>query len=477
MLDVWRARRRVLVRGAILAWAVLFGALHVVQVAVPDRPDAVSFDARMQLRWIAHALDGGQPAFTEFFPEGELFTWEFYGLALQNVAETTHEAEDVARAGSEVRAMLQKIDALLTHEPFDSMATRELRGGICWFAGQNLLRARLVALEGSPEPALVARFHEDSAILARAFSTSATGVLEAYPGRTWPVDSLFGYRSLQIHDALYGTQYFASFARFEETMRRAEHAPTGLMPSYLHMDGRARDAPRGCALSWSLAVLPDLDSDFAKEQWAAYKRSFAHCGAGLCLFREYPPGDSRGANSDSGPIVFGLGMSASAFALAAARAQGDMDMAESLRRTGELLGMPSMGWWGKRYVGGAVALFDIFAVWARTVPAPAAKRGEIVWTPVVVLLTVWTGIALLALRAYRRARRELSAARSRSRIQAALFAVAALALALHFAWPALALPALVAIWLATGTLGALASWLSPHGERVDVDVEARAPAD
>ena len=74
------------------------------------------------------------------------------------------------------------------------------------FAGQNLLRARLIALSPSIDPAEVARFHADSAILERAFQRSATGVLEAYPGMSWPVDSLFGYRSLQIHDALYGTQ-------------------------------------------------------------------------------------------------------------------------------------------------------------------------------------------------------------------------------------------------------------------------------
>ena len=142
---------------------------------------------------------------------------------------------------------------------------------------------------------------------------------------------------------------FDTFGRFKATMLRIQDRATGLMPSFVYLDGRPRDVPRGCALSWSLAVLPDLDPEYAAEQWAAYRRGFARCAGGLCLFREYPAGLMRGPDADSGPIVGGLGMSASAFALAAARATGDMEMAESLRRAGELLGMPALSWWGKRY--------------------------------------------------------------------------------------------------------------------------------
>ena len=73
---------------------------------------------------------------------------------------------------------------------------------------------------------------------------------------SWPADSLFGYRSLQIHDSLYGTKYFETFARFKQTMLRIQDRATGLMPAFVHLDGSPRDVPRGCALSWSLAVLP-----------------------------------------------------------------------------------------------------------------------------------------------------------------------------------------------------------------------------
>src|SRR3954469_12376772 len=88
---------------------------------------------------------------------------------------------------------------------------------------------------------------------------------------------------VQSHDQLYGTRYAAAFEKFERTMRRTLDPTTGLMPSFVHLDGRPRDVPRGCALSWSLAVLRDLDPAFADEQWAAYRRAFGRCKGGLCL--------------------------------------------------------------------------------------------------------------------------------------------------------------------------------------------------
>jgi hypothetical protein len=453
-IDRFRALRRVLVRTAVLVWTVVFGAFHVHEVAVPAEPGHVGASERLAIRWIERSLgDGGVGSASAAFPEGELFTWEFWGLSLQNVAETTREPEDVARAVHEARALLPRIDALVSHAPFAVMARRAPRGGVCWFAGQNLVRARLIAMAPDATPAEIARFHADSEALARAFERSPTGVLEAHPGMTWPVDSLFGYRSLQIHDGLYGTRYAASFARWKATVRAGADRRTGLMPSFVHLDGRPRDVPRGCALSWSLAVLPDLDPAFAAEQWSAYRGSFGRCAGGLCLFREYPPGVDRAMDGDTGLIVAGLGMSASAFALAAARAQGDTQTAEALRRTGELFGLPAASWWGKRYLGGAVALVDIFALWTRTVPMPASAPAPAVsWSLALGLAAFWLGLAAAQVRGTRRAFRDVRAARAGAPFEAALCLLAFLALAVHLGSPAFPAPLLVAAWLAIGVV-------------------------
>jgi hypothetical protein len=336
------------------------------------KPTGFPEGVAQQVKWLEATLDDQDAADNQHaFPEGELFTWQFYSLALFNIAEETNAPDDVERAIRVARAVLPKLDAMLTHAPFSRMKARRLRGGICWFSGQNLVRARLVALAGRGATAEEARrLSEDSALLFSEFSRSKTAVLEAHPGQSWPVDSLFGFESLQIHDRLYGTAYFAAFDKWIATMEATKDKKTGLHVSFLHLDGRVRDVPRGCALSWSLAVLPRLHPRIAAEQWAAYKQSFFGCTAGVCLVREYPPGVDRKGDVDSGPMFNGYGMSATAFALAAARANADQETAASLERLGESFGSPVVTNAGKRYLDGAEPMFDVLSLWVRTVRMP-----------------------------------------------------------------------------------------------------------
>jgi hypothetical protein len=231
------------------------------------------------------------------------------------------------------------------------------------------------------------------------------------------------------------------------------------MPSFLHLDGRARDVPRGCALSWSLAVLPALDPPFASAQWEAYRRHFGGCALGLCLFREYPRGIARGADSDSGPMVAGYGMAASAFALAAARAEGDAETAEGLRRFGELVSFPAVSWWGKRYLGGEVALFDILALWARTVPVAAAPAAAPDRRAAGLLALGYGLVGLGAAWRTRRALARLRRAETESRAQRLLFGAAVGLLGLHLLLPGFVWAFWVVAEVGVGALGDLVAWV------------------
>jgi hypothetical protein len=460
-MDHWRARRRAFLSVVLALFAAAAGVGHVGAVALDDPAVGPGRGVHAQLAWLSRSLDADAAAVSgAYFPEGELFYWEFTGLAWLDAAEADPalrgEADRVARRA------LAEIDRVLDNPPFRRMKSWHLRGGVCWFAGQNLLRARLVEVLGADDQR--ARLHADSAILAHAFATSRTGVLEAHPGMSWPVDSLFGYRSLLIHDRLFGTRYFRTYDKWKASMLAALDPQTGLMPSFLHLDGRPRDVPRGCALSWSLAVLPHLDPEFARSQWAAYREHFIRCAGGLCLVREYPVGVDRAADVDSGPVVGGFGMSATAFALAAARAQGDLEVAESLRRVGELVGVPMTSWWGKRYLGGLVPMFDVFSAWTRAIPIPqgappaSAAPG---WVLGVALALAWAGlVSVLVRRAWRRVRalrgepaRLESGGQHRppgARRSSAASALAAAALvATHLVWPAFSAWALLAALLVT----------------------------
>jgi hypothetical protein len=56
-------------------------------------------------------------------------------------------------------------------------------------------------------------------------------------------------------------------------------------------------------------------------------------------FREWPPGVARRADSDSGPIVNGVGAAATALAIPAARAMGDDVLAQRLEATAGAVGL------------------------------------------------------------------------------------------------------------------------------------------
>ncbi len=455
-MDLWKARRRLFVLATLTLWTGVFGLLHALQIAAPERPGEVPWDVRLQARWVEGLVERVDTADSAWLPEGELFVLTFSGYALQNIAETTGDAQDIARANRVVRTLLPRIDTLLSRKPYSRMAHRQPRGGVCWFAGQNLLRGRLIALSGKDATAEeVRRFHADSATLHRLFLASPNTLLETHPNQTWPVDNLFGHASLALHDRLYGTRYDEAFARFRGLMQRTAHQPSGgLMPSFLHLDGRARDVPRGCAMSWSLAVLPELDARFSDAQWRTYRRTFFGCAGGLCLVREYPVGHARGADNDSGPIVGGYGMSATAFALAAARANGDAETAASLRRVGTLLGLPAVTPHGTRYWGGAVDLFQVLALWTRTVPLASAQPSAPAYGLGALVALAWAVPTVLLARASRRAYRALREAGPQgSRWQAVFCVLAVLAVPVHLLLPTVPFIAVVLGWMALDGLG------------------------
>ena len=454
-LTLPHARRRLFVRAALMLGTLLFGTLHAWQIW-RGASDGVPWDVRLQARWVGREIADQDHAWQhKLFPEGELFESEFYGLALANIADTTHDPDDVAHAVSGLRELLPSLEPMVHHAPLKVMANAELRGGIMWFGGQNLLRARLLRLATDRSPEEEARFHADSALLARLYAHSQAGLLDSFPGKTWPVDNLFAYRSLQIHDELYGTHYGDGFIKLHDALVRTQDRATGLAPSFLALDGRTHELPRGCAMSWSLAVLHELDPAYADAQWAAYRKHFFRCAFGLCLVREYPPGRDRAMDLDSGPMVDGLGMAASGFALAAAREQGDLETADALTRTGELLGMPSISWWGKRYWGGELVFLDVLALWTKTIPLPNAPSTSHTtgWIALPVLLTWWL-LALAQLPFVRRARRELHEATGASTPQLVLELATYALLVAHLLWPGLRALTMVLGWEALGLASA-----------------------
>jgi hypothetical protein len=96
--------------------------------------------------------------------------------------------------------------------------------------------------------------------------------------------------------------------------------------------------PRGCALTFSVRYLAEVDRALATTWWTALLDHYLVDYALLVGFREWPPGVDRPADADSGPIVRGVGAAATAFGIAAARAMDDDALATRLEATATLVG-------------------------------------------------------------------------------------------------------------------------------------------
>jgi len=120
-------------------------------------------------------------------------------------------------------------------------------------------------------------------------------------------------------------------------LARAVDAKLGLPWSEVTGRGPGARLPRGCALSWQTRYLREFDAALAARWWKQYRAHYVVDRVALVGFREWPPGVSRRADDDSGPIVNGVGAAATALAIPAARAMGDDLLASRIEATAKAI--------------------------------------------------------------------------------------------------------------------------------------------
>jgi hypothetical protein len=199
-----------------------------------------------------------------------------------------------------------------------------------------------------------------TAALARRLSKSPTGLLPSYPRSTFPVDNTAAVASLAVWDrATRSTAHAALIARFDELLRRKwVDRKSGL----LHQT-EPHGAPRGSGTALAAYFLSFADRPLSAELLAAMRRSLYGSVLGFGAVREYPRGRAGRGDADSGPLLFGFGVSATGFALGAARANGDEELFGRLYATVELFGAPSEHAGARRYTaGGAIGNAILFAM-------------------------------------------------------------------------------------------------------------------
>jgi hypothetical protein len=177
-------------------------------------------------------------------------------------------------------------------------------------------RARLAPLSPSHRALLDALARS----LADDIAASPIHLLRTYDNeRVWPADNEVVAAALTLYARTVGPDdaLVARAARTLDDALRALERPgwssTGLPASALDArSGAAIDVPRGCALSWTIAMRALHDPASARALYHRYRARHFVDAALVVGFREWPRGISRKPDVDSGPIVLGVGGAASA---------------------------------------------------------------------------------------------------------------------------------------------------------------------
>jgi hypothetical protein len=351
----------------------------------PDRSVAV----RAELAALRVDLDGGAgERMQEQFPEGFLFAHALHGLAWTDLAADGRADPDQARA--EAERALRHVTSPAGTAPFS--ASLVPRFGVFHAAWVLLLQARLAALEPAGS-GLHRQVRRDADVLAAAFTdvldAGRSPFLEAYPGQSWPVDSVVAMAALRTADRAVGTDHSALVRRWVARATELVDPGTGLLPHVTEPGtGRALEGARGTSQSIIQRFWPVVDPDGSGRSYARFKELFVTSIAGFVGVREYPPGVDGAGDVDSGPLVLGLSASSTAVTIGAARAHGDLGLAAALTQESDLFGLP-FGTGERRYLLGQLPVADAFLAWARATPVgptPESGPGETVWWPLLIAL-------------------------------------------------------------------------------------------
>jgi len=171
-----------------------------------------------------------------------------------------------------------------------------------------------------------------AAQLEAKLEQSPIGLLETYPGEVYPVDNLSVFATLALHERTTGTPH-PVLARVTERLER-DYFEDGILIQAVDPTGRVVDGPRGSGTALGAYFTSFVDRDLSARLYAAIEDHLQRSFLGFGWVREYPPGQSGWGDIDSGPVVFGAGVSASGFSLSGALLHGDHD---HFRRTHALV--------------------------------------------------------------------------------------------------------------------------------------------
>jgi hypothetical protein len=176
-----------------------------------------------------------------------------------------------------------------------------------------------------------------SSLSSRLYA-SDTGLVETYPGESWPPDVAAVAGAIGLHLTATGTARPPALDAWAERFARCSIEPTtGWLRQ--HTPSCGHGAPRGSGTAVAGYFLSFSHPELARRLHGSLtdgERSVLGFGA----LREYPAGFQGDGDVDSGPVIFGVSVGATGFGLGSARASGDRATFVRLYRTTRLFGVP-----------------------------------------------------------------------------------------------------------------------------------------
>lgn len=274
--------------------------------------------------------------------------WRFgtYAMAALGFGQRAAVTEGEARR-AELTRMAASLEAMLEPDVrrFDTDAHGEDALGTLDRVGRGHGHLAFLAYAGLPL-ALEARLDPSSprAPLARAvartlaarFSADPRGIVETYPGEAYPVDMAMAVAAMAV-SGREGEGPTRALAR----VRASVDPASGLLVQAVSVEtGERRDAPRASGTALAAYALLYADRATSAALWGALRSEQLRTVVGFGAMLEYPAGARGAGDVDSGPVAFGLSVSATGFALAASRAHGDAEAFARLYATAHLFGAP-----------------------------------------------------------------------------------------------------------------------------------------
>jgi len=204
--------------------------------------------------------------------------------------------------------------------------------------------------------------------LERRISTAPHGLIETYPGQSFPTDVAACVAAIALRARATHVDRSALVSAWTHTLRAVWIDPAS---GYLWQQGDARtgghrDAPRGSGTAVTAYFLSFVDPDVSRDLTFALERHEVTV-LGFSAIREYAEGYDGVGDIDSGPVILGTSVTATGFTVGAALANGRNELATRLLRTTRSFGVASSTGTGVEFaaggaLGNAILLAQLSAV-------------------------------------------------------------------------------------------------------------------